>query len=84
MPVMLSLCYENLRSFYMRTSTDSSITKAQLSQKFVADSPAPYPGFSLCVAKVTLLRDPFNAGSSAGGCRLSCGWGEPHAGGGNC
>lgn len=85
MPVMLSLCYGNLRSFYMRTSTDSSITKAQLSQKFVADSPpAPYPGFFLCVANVTLLRDPFSAGSSAGGCRLCFGWGEPQAGGGNC
>lgn len=45
MPVMLSLCYENLRSFYMRTSTDSGITKTQLSQKFVADSTFPYPEF---------------------------------------
>lgn len=81
MPVMLSLCYENLRSFYMRTSSDSGITKAQFSQKFVADTPAPYPEFFFCMAKVISLRDPFGAGSSVCGCRLSCEWGEPQAGG---
>lgn len=84
LPVMLSLCYEKLRSFYTGISTDSSMAKTQLSQKFVADSPAPYPGFFLCVAVVTLLRDPFSAGSSGCGCRLSCGWGEPQARGRNC
>lgn len=79
MPVMLYLCYENLKSFYMRTSADSGINKTQLSQKFLADSPAPHPGFFLLVAEVTLLRDPFSAGSSQCGCRLSCEWGEPQA-----
>lgn len=41
--------------------------KTQVSQKLVADSAAPYPGFFLRVAEVTLLRDPFSAGRSVCG-----------------
>lgn len=34
------------------------------------------------MVKAILLKDPFSAGHSVRGCRLSCGCGEPQAGGG--